>query len=68
MRTIDNKSIFIGTKIIVPTPETDDSWDKGMIVEVDDFYDDGMIIFSDDNWVEHEIHVNRIQLYNGENN
>ena len=55
-------SIFVGSKVVIPMPQEDDTWTIGMITEVDDINDD-TIMFMDDDYNEHEIEVSRVQLY-----
>ena len=61
--TKKGSTVFVGTKIVIPEPQEDDTWVSGMISEVDDINDNGTIVFSDDDWVEHEIELDRIQVY-----
>ena len=63
MKNNRGEELFVGTKIVVPAPEQDDTWDSTMISQIDDINDDGTIIFSDDQWVEHEIEADRVQIY-----
>ena len=58
--------LFIGSKVVIPEPEEDDTWDATMISEVDDINDNDTIMFMDDDYNEHEIDVSRVQLYKGE--
>jgi len=56
--------IKIGSKVIIPQPQDDDTWDNGMISEVEDINNDDTIMFLDDDYVSHEIELSRVQLYN----
>jgi len=53
----------IGMKIVIPEPREDDTWSAPMISQIDDINDDGTVVFCDDDWIEHEIEVSRIQIY-----
>ena len=55
--------ISIGSKVIIPQPQEDDTWHSGMVSEVEDI-NDGTIMFMDDDYTSHEIEVSRVQLYN----
>ena len=57
------ESIRVGSKVVIPNPEDDDTWEFLFVTEVDDVNDDGMVIFSDDEWNEHEIEIDRVRLY-----
>ena len=59
---IAGQTLFIGTKIVVPEPQEDDTWSYGMITEIDDIYDNDVIVFNDDEYEEHEIDISRIQV------
>jgi len=52
--------LYVGSKIVIPEPQEDDSWGYGMISAVDDINDDGTIMFFDDDYQEHEIESSRI--------
>ena len=60
-----NDNLLIGSKIVIPEPQDDDSWNNSIITEVEDINDDGTIMFMDDEYVPHEIETSRIQLYKG---
>ena len=63
--TTKGNPIFIGSKVIIPEPQEDDTWTYGMISEVDDINDDGTIMFMDNEYNEHEIDIERVQSYEG---
>lgn len=63
--TTNTGSIFIGSKVVIPIPQEDDTWYETMITEVEDILDNGTIIFADDDYDLHEIEVSRVQLYKG---
>ena len=63
--TNNGKVIFVGSKIVIPTPQEDDTWADGMIAEVDDINDNGTVVFMDDDYESHEIELDRIQVYEG---
>ena len=67
MTAFTNKgnAIFVGSKIVIPTPQEDDTWVDGMIAEVDDINDNGTVVFMDDDYESHEIELDRIQVYEG---
>lgn len=55
--------LTVGTRITIPMPIDDDTWESAMISDVDDIDDDDMVYFLDDDYNEHKIEVSRVQLY-----
>lgn len=63
--TTQGNAIFVGSKIVVPASQEDDTWDAEMITEVEDILDNGIVVFSDEYYDLHEIELERVQLYQG---
>ena len=61
--TKQGNALFIGSKIVIPAPQEDDTWTEPMVTEVEDILDDGNIVFSDGDYCPHEIETSRVQFY-----
>jgi hypothetical protein len=63
--TKTGNAMFVGSLVIIPEPQEDDTWEYGMVTHVDDITDKGTIMFMDDDYVEHEIEIERVETYQG---